>query len=255
VRGDEAGDWRSHLHMFGGREEGLGPVPLLTRTAEGRCLAFRRESVPCAMPTNNVREDVTVPDTERMVLRRASWPDIDDVWALAADAEVMGYHGDGEPLTAARVLAVEMPRLMADSSRADQLGCWVARDRANGAFLGWFTLTPLDDAAHTVGLAYRLRRHALGRGYGIEGALQLIEMARAAHVSTVIAMTSADDVESCGVMEEAGLHLIGEQVRDSTTPAPAVERRKIGYRLDLRVDGSLIELAEHKDPAGQLGGA
>ena len=53
-----------------------------------------------------------MPETDRMVLRRASWPDVDDVVALTTDAEVMGFD-DSPPLTPARVLAEEMPRLMA----------------------------------------------------------------------------------------------------------------------------------------------
>ena len=83
-----------------------------------------------------------MPETDRMVLRRASWPDVDDVVALTTDAEVMGFD-DSPPLTPARVLAEEMPRLMAQQQRTDQLGFWVARERATGAFLGWFMMTPV----------------------------------------------------------------------------------------------------------------
>jgi RimJ/RimL family protein N-acetyltransferase len=159
-----------------------------------------------------------VPETDRMVLRRASWPDVDDVVALTTDAEVMGFD-DTPPLTPARVLAEEMPRLMAHQQRTDQLGFWVARERATGAFLGWFMMTPVmtrdgakgdagGDAANgsrAVRLGYRLRRRAWDQDYGTEGMLQLIEMARAAEMSTVIASTPSGNRAAGRVMQQAGL--------------------------------------------------
>jgi RimJ/RimL family protein N-acetyltransferase len=152
-----------------------------------------------------------VPETDRMVLRRASWPDVDDVVALTTDAEVMGFD-DSPPMTPARVLAEEMPRLMAQQQRTDQLGFWVARERATGAFLGWFMMTPVTTGEiasgdRAVRLGYRLRRRAWDEDYGTEGMLQLIEMARAAEMSTVIATTPAGNPAAGRVMQRAGLQL------------------------------------------------
>ena len=117
-----------------------------------------------------------------MTLTRTNWPDVDDVVALNADTEVMRYLDHGRPMTPARVLAEEMPRLMAHNGRADRLGSWVARDRGTGNFLGWFMITPVDEPLRNVELTYRLRRRAWGRGYDIEGMLCMIEIARAAQV-------------------------------------------------------------------------
>ena len=98
-----------------------------------------------------------------MALTRTNWPDIDDVVALNADTEVMRHFDHGGPMTAARVLAEEMPRLMAHNRRADRLGSWVARDRKTGDFLGWFMIRPVDEPLRTVELTYRLRRKPGGR--------------------------------------------------------------------------------------------
>ena len=76
-----------------------------------------------------------------MALTRTNWPDVDDVVALNADSKVMRHLDNGRPMTAARVLAEEMPRLMAHNGRADRLGSWVARDRGTDNFLGWFAIT------------------------------------------------------------------------------------------------------------------
>ena len=75
-----------------------------------------------------------------MALTRTNWPDVDDVIALNADAEAGREFSEDRPMSAARVLGEEMPRLMAYNRRADRLGSWVARDRGTGSFLGWFMI-------------------------------------------------------------------------------------------------------------------
>jgi RimJ/RimL family protein N-acetyltransferase len=168
-----------------------------------------------------------------MALTRTNWPDVDDVVALNADIEVMRYLDHGRPMTPARVLAEEMPRLMANNRRADRLGSWVARDRGTGNFLGWFMITPVDQPLRTVELAYRLRRRAWGRGYEIEGIRRMIEIARAAQVSTVIATLVAVDVASRRVMEKAGLRLVQTLVGETFGPTAAAAGRHVDYALDL----------------------
>ena len=180
-----------------------------------------------------------MPETERMVLRRTNWPDIDDVVALSADAYVMRYRDRGLPMSPAHVLAEEMPRLMAHNGRADQLGCWTARDRATGDFLGWFSVTPAEGRTLTVELDYRLRRRAWGKGYGIEGTLCMIEMASAAQMASVIATAMPLDLEYRRVMELAGLRLVPIGTGDGAMKSPTVGERALVYVLDLSVRAML----------------
>jgi RimJ/RimL family protein N-acetyltransferase len=174
-----------------------------------------------------------VPQTNRMTLRRPNWPDVDDVVAMTSDPEVMRYFEDSLPLTPARVLGEEMPRLMAHNRRNDQLGFWVARDRGNGDFLGWFMMSPVDESVRSVKLGYRLRRRAWGKGYGAEGMLQMIEMARAARMSTVIATMLGFDGAYRRVMEQAGLRQSRAGSGEATGPIPVVEHWKLVYSLEL----------------------
>lgn len=122
--------------------------------------------------------------TERMALTRTNWSDIDDLIALNADPG--GDLEDPRPMTGAQVLAEEMPRLMAHNRRTDRLGSWVARDRVTGGFLGWFLMTPVAETPRAVELTYRLRRQVRGAGYDLEGTRRMVEIARAAEMSTVI---------------------------------------------------------------------
>jgi RimJ/RimL family protein N-acetyltransferase len=174
-----------------------------------------------------------------MALTRTNWPDVDDVVALNADSRVMRHLDNGRPMTAARVLAEEMPRLMAHNGRADRLGSWVARDRGTDNFLGWFMITPVDEPLRTVELAYRLSPTAWGRGYDLEGMLSMIEIARAAQVSTVIATMMAGDLASRRLMEKIGLHLVQTSVTETTGPAAATARPEVDYALDLTMGAKL----------------
>ena len=174
-----------------------------------------------------------------MTLTRTNWPNVDDVVALNADTEVMGYLDHGGPMTPARVLAEEMPRLMAHNRRPDRLGSWVARDRGTGNFLGWFMITPVDEPLRTAQLTYQLRRRACGRGYDVEGMLCMIEMARAAQVSIVTASMKAVDIDSLRLMEKAGLHLVQTSISETTGPTAAATRREVDYALDLTLEAKL----------------
>ena len=174
-----------------------------------------------------------------MTLTRTNWPDVDDVVALNADTEVMPSGNHDGPMTGARVLAEEMPRLMAHNRRTDRLGSWVARDRKTGDFLGWFMITPVDEPLRTVELTYRLRRKACRQGYDIEGTRRMIEIARAAHVSTVIATAIDVDVASRRVMEKTGLHLVQTLLSETTGPTPAAPSREVDYTLDLTMEAKL----------------
>jgi RimJ/RimL family protein N-acetyltransferase len=174
-----------------------------------------------------------------MALTRTNWPDVDDVVALNAETEVMRDLNHRRPMTAARVLAEEMPRLMAHNRRVDRLGSWVARDRGSGNFLGWFMITPVDEPLQTVEVTYRLRRKVWGRDYDIEGVLRMIEIARAAQMSTVIATMMAADVDSRRLMENAGLQLVQTGASETTGPTTATARREVDYALDLTMEGKL----------------
>ena len=99
-------------------------------------------------------------------------------------------------------------------------------------------MAPVEESARTVRLGYRLRRRAWGNGYGVEGMLQLIEMARAAEISTVIATTMAIDVDTRRVMENAGLQL-APAGGVPTAPIAVAGPWEVAYTLDLSEEAAL----------------
>lgn len=148
----------------------------------------------------------TMPGTERLAMRRTDWPDVDHIIALYANTEVTRHLGDGRPMGPAQVLSFEMPRLMAYNKRSDYLGCWTARVRETGSFVGWFMISPADtpDVAE---LSYRL--HPTAQDYDVEGVREMLDLARSADIVTVVATAAADDASSQHVLADAGLQVVG----------------------------------------------
>jgi RimJ/RimL family protein N-acetyltransferase len=173
-------------------------------------------------------------ETERLILRRFTDADVDNLVALDSDPGVMRFL-TGAP-TPREVIETEiLPEfLVEDGSR---LGCWAAVERSTGAFVGWFQLRrpqwPLE--AHGPGdaeLGYRLRTSCWGKGYGTEGSLALIRKAFAElGVARVVATTMTVNIASRRVMEKAGMRLVRTFHVAFPDPLPGTEHGEVEYAL------------------------
>lgn len=149
-------------------------------------------------------------ETDRLVLRRFTPADVDHLFQLENDPEVMRYLNGGRPVTRAVIQQERLPEYLRYYGRYEGFGYWAAQEKATGAFLGWFHLWPLQGRdPGDVELGYRLRRSAWGKGYATEGARALIDKGfRELGVQRVLAFTMAMNGGSRRVMEKAGLHLV-----------------------------------------------
>ncbi|MCS0638541.1 GNAT family N-acetyltransferase [Streptomyces sp. LP05-1] len=138
--------------------------------------------------------------TARLVLRPLTPHDLDEVVALDNDPEVMRYLNGGRPADREEVRGRSLPRLLGR-------GFWAAERRADGAWLGWFALEPLEaEGWRTVELGYRLRRAAWGSGYATEGGRALVDRGFGAlGTERVTAQTMTVNARSRRVLEKCGL--------------------------------------------------
>src|SRR5262245_12659326 len=146
-------------------------------------------------------------ETERLLLRRFTEADVDNLVALDSDPEVMRFLTGGEP-TPREVVEFEiLPRFLRSYAEYDGMGYWAAIEKDTGAFLGWFALHPEEGGSpDNVALGYRLRKVAWGKGYATEGARALIHKGfTELGVRRVFATTYQDNLASRRVMEKAGL--------------------------------------------------
>jgi RimJ/RimL family protein N-acetyltransferase len=149
-------------------------------------------------------------ETERLILRRFTEDDVDNLVALDSDPEVMRYLNGGIATPRELVEREILPRFLSYYVRYEDFGVWAALEKSRGTFIGWFSLRPPDEGRRDeMELGYRLRRSAWGQGYATEGARALIRKGfTELGVQTVIATTYEQNTSSRRVMEKVGMRLV-----------------------------------------------
>lgn len=171
-------------------------------------------------------------ETARLLVR--SWRDADRApfAAMSADPEVMRYLG---PLQDRGAADAGIDRAVAH--QASHGFCfWAVERRDDGAFLGFCGLKRVDVAAPIAGdveIGWRLRRDAWGGGYAREAAAAVLTWGFDAGLQRIVAMTSAENTRSWGLMKRVGMRRRTEL--DFDHPALAVDdplRPHIVYSID-----------------------
>ncbi|MGN6361655.1 MAG: GNAT family N-acetyltransferase [Thermomicrobiales bacterium] len=149
-------------------------------------------------------------ETERLLLRRFTPADVENLVELDSDPAVMHYLNGGVPTPRDIIERDILPRFLASYDEMGEFGRWAAIEKATGEFLGWFSFRSHDDAhLDDVELGYRLRQASWGRGYATEGAQALIRRGFTdLGVRRVYATTYQDNRASRRVMEKVGLTFV-----------------------------------------------
>jgi len=172
-------------------------------------------------------------ETPRLRLREFTEDDVDNLFDLNSDPEVMRYLTGGRP-TPREVIQDELiPFHLAVYGRLDRLGTWAAESTATGEFLGWFHFRPGPgtDLAN-IDLGYRLRRSAWNQGYATEGSRALISMGfTELGVERVFALTMTVNTASRRVMEKCGLTLVRTIAYQGADVIEGAEQGEVEYAL------------------------
>ena len=149
-------------------------------------------------------------ETDRLVLRRLTEADVDNLYDLDRDPAVMRFLNGGTPTPRDVIQREILPRFLRYYDRFEGYGFWAAIEKATGEFLGWFQFRPPEGAGpDEAELGYRLRKSAWGKGYGTEVSRALIRKGFAElGVQRVVAGAAAANIASRRVMEKAGLTLV-----------------------------------------------
>src|SRR5882672_2853936 len=106
-------------------------------------------------------------ETERLVLRRFTEADVDNIFALDCDPDVMHFLTGGRPTPREEIQDEMLPRYIRYYDRVPGYGVWAAIEKSTGDFLGWFHFWWVKDSSPTEAeLGYRLCKSAWGKGYG-----------------------------------------------------------------------------------------
>jgi RimJ/RimL family protein N-acetyltransferase len=149
--------------------------------------------------------------TPRLVIRQFTEDDVDNLFNLNSDPEVMRYITGGRPTPREEIRDQIIPFSLGVYDRLDRLGTWAAESATTGEFLGWFHLRPGhgSDDVTDVELGYRLRRSSWNKGYATEGSRALVSMGFTdLGVERVWALTLTVNTASRRVLEKCGLTLV-----------------------------------------------
>ena len=172
-------------------------------------------------------------ETQRLTLREFTEADVDNLYELNSDPEVMRYLSAGRP-TPREVLRDEIiPFHLGVYKRLERLGTWAAQSAASGEFLGWFHFRPGPDADITnIDLGYRLHRSAWNKGYATEGSRALIDMGFSGlGVERVFGHTMTVNAASRRVLEKCGLTLVRTTPYDGPDVIAGSEHGEVEYAL------------------------
>jgi RimJ/RimL family protein N-acetyltransferase len=173
-------------------------------------------------------------ETDRLVLRRFTVADVDNLVNLDADPDVMLFITGGIATSREEIQNEVLPAFLAYYQRYEGYGFWAAIEKATGEFLGWFHFRPRQDAAPgEVELGYRLRKSAWGKGYATEGSRALIRSGfTESGVQRVTAEAMAVNQPSRRVMEKAGLKLVRTFHQPWPHPIDGDKSGDVEYALD-----------------------
>ncbi|MGX7671059.1 GNAT family N-acetyltransferase [Plantactinospora sp. DSM 117369] len=178
-------------------------------------------------------------ETDRLVLRRLTQDDVDNIVQLNGDPEVMRYLTGGKPTTREVVRDQIIPGWLTYYEQYEGYGFWAAIEKATEEFLGWFHFRPPQNGPHADGtarngieLGYRLRRSAWGKGYATEGSRALMRKGfTELGVERVYAETMTVNTGSRRVLEKAGLRYVRTFHPEWPDPIPGHEHGEVEYAL------------------------
>lgn len=165
-------------------------------------------------------------ETDRLILRRFVDADMDHLFLLHNDPDVMRFLNGGTPTPREEIEREYHTRFAGG-------GHWVAIEKATGEFLGWFSLHPAEGRdPEDFELGYRLRKAAWGKGYATEGSRALIRKGFAElGMRRVWAQTMAVNTRSRRVMEKADLAYVRTFHEAFDDPLPGTEHGEVEYAL------------------------
>ena len=187
-------------------------------------------------------------ETRRLVLRRFTMADVDNLASLDADPGVMHFVTGGIPTARDEIENELLPGFLDYYEQFEGYGFWAAIEKTTGEFLGWFHFRPREEAGpDEAELGYRLHKSAWGKGYATEGSRALISKGFTDFgVQRVAAETMVAHAASRRVMEKAGLTLVRTLHQPWPYPIEGDELGDVEYALD-RADW------ERRQQAGQAG--
>lgn len=158
-------------------------------------------------------------ETSRLKIRTFAEKDLENLFALDSDPEVMKYISDGKPMTLEEVKIV-LQRIISRYDEWKIYGVWAAELIDSGEFVGWFSLKPLPGTSE-IEIGYRLLTKRWGQGFATEGAKAILNYAfETLGLKKIVAITNIKNESSKKVLQKIGLKLIDDRKYQNSLESP-----------------------------------
>ena len=174
-------------------------------------------------------------ETPRLILRQLTDDDVDNLYLLDNDPEVMRFISGGVTSSYETIQDVFLPNVLSYYEKYDKLGFWAVIEKSTQEFIGWIVLRPeshfcfakllnaVEDNALELG--YRWRKISWNKGYATEASLAIINKTLALeNCFKIIAWALPENTASIRVMEKLGMRL---QAKYTLTAADVLPDTKL----------------------------
>ena len=151
---------------------------------------------------------MTIPliETERLRLRGLIPDDLDDLFEVFGDAEVVKYLSIGKPRSREETLDGLLRTVEGWQNRG--FGLWAVALKENGKVIGYCGLIFLEETTD-VEIAYGFARAFWGRGYATEAARPALRFGfEELKLERIVAVVNPENVSSQRVLEKLGMNYV-----------------------------------------------
>ena len=147
--------------------------------------------------------------TERIDLKKFSKNDINLLFELDGDSDVMKYLSLAKAKTIDEVKKESMPRILKSYTNGINYGIFAAYLKYNNTYIGWFQFEKDKHIGNAIEVGWRLKKKHWGNGYATEVGLSLVKKAKELN-KKVVARAMIENRASIRVMEKIGLKFVEE---------------------------------------------
>lgn len=141
-------------------------------------------------------------ETERLILRPMNDGDIDDIFAMRADKDVMRFIR--EPVTNRRE-AEKWIELISSLWSHEKIGFCALIEKQSGKFIGWCGLWRLKETGE-IEVGYALAKDFWGKGFAVEAAEACLQYGfNQLNLEKIVAVANPENIASRRVMEKLGM--------------------------------------------------
>lgn len=144
-------------------------------------------------------------ETDRLILRRLDDWDVDEIFAMRSDPDVMRFIRAPQN----RVETVNWLNLVSSRWTSDGIGFCAIIEKQNKKFAGWCGLWRLKET-NEMEIGYAVAKEFWGRGFAAEAAKVFLQYAfEQLNPDKIVAVAEPENVSSRRVMEKIGMKFVG----------------------------------------------